>query len=54
MLYELIKILTTAFLLFALCFFTWDSVGKKNNTSHLSGNIVSAFFMLSAILFMWS
>lgn len=44
MLYELIKILTTAFLLFALCFFTWGSVGKRK--TYLTYQVISFLHFL--------
>lgn len=53
MIYGLMKVVTSLFLLFALCCFIWGGVSKRNNSFSLSGNIVAAFFMLSALLYMW-
>lgn len=53
MIYGLMKITTTLFLLFALCCFIWGSVSKRNDASSLSGNIVVAFSVLNASLYMW-
>lgn len=48
-----IQILTSLFLIFAFCFFAYGVLKRDQQKSTALGNFVSAFFMLSALLFVW-
>lgn len=45
--------LTTLFLIFGVGFFIHDAWKKKENLRNTIGNMVAAFFMASAIIFIW-
>lgn len=45
--------LTTLFLIFGVGFFIHDAWKKKENPRNTIGNMVAAFFMASAIIFIW-
>ncbi len=45
--------LTTLFLIFGVGFFIHDAWKKKENPRNTIGYMVAAFFMASAIIFIW-
>lgn len=46
-------ILTTFFLIFAMGFFIYGAWKKKEEPKNTIGNLVSAYFMASALIFIW-
>lgn len=46
-------ILTTLFLIFATGFFIHGAWKKKEKSKNAIGNLVSAYFMASALIFIW-